>query len=194
MKRTLAPMLGLILLLGAGLALADREVEDYSETINMFKENATVASYFDSAYGYAVFPTIGKGGLGIGAARGGGQVYRGGAVTGFTTYTDISIGFQAGGQAYSQVVFFENQSAYDDFTSGNFEFDAGASAIAITASAEAGTSTTGTSAGAGTGGAGEQVTAGYRKGMLVFTVGKGGLMYEASIGGQKYKFEALEQP
>ncbi len=174
------------------MALADREVEDYSKTINMFKENATVASYFSSAHGYAVFPTIGKGGLGIGAARGKGQVYRGGQVTGFATYTDVSIGFQAGGQAYSQVVFFENEAAYADFTSGNFEFDAGASAIAITASAEAGTSTTGTSAGASTGGGGDKVAAGYRKGMLVFTVGKGGLMYEASIGGQKYKFEPIE--
>jgi lipid-binding SYLF domain-containing protein len=184
--------MALTLLLTTGSALADREVEDYSETISMFKENATVAGFFGSAYGYAVFPTIGKGGLGIGAAHGDGQVYRGGAVTGFTSYSDISIGFQAGGQAYSQVVFFENQASYDDFTSGNFEFDAGASAVAITASAEAGTGTTGSSAGAGTGGAGEQVSAGYQKGMLVFTVAKGGLMYEASIGGQKYNYEAIE--
>jgi len=192
MKKILSPILALTLLLTTGAALADREVEDYSETISMFKENATVAGFFGSAYGYAVFPTIGKGGLGIGAAHGDGQVYRGGAVTGFTSYSDISIGFQAGGQAYSQVVFFENQAAYDNFTSGNFEFDAGASAVAITASAEAGTGTTGSSAGAGTGGAGEQVSAGYQKGMLVFTVAKGGLMYEASIGGQKYNFEAVE--
>jgi hypothetical protein len=90
------------------------------------------------------------------------------------------------------VIFFEHQAAYDNFTTGNFEFDAGASAIAITASAEAGTSTTGTGASAGTEGAGTQTTTGYRKGMLVFTVGKGGLMYEASIGGQKYGFEAIE--
>ena len=94
---------------------------------------------------------------------------------------------QAVGQAYSQVVFFENQAPYDIVTSGNFEFDAGASAVAITASAQAGTS-----ASAGTGGAGEQVSAGYHKGMLVFTVAKGRLMYGASIDGQKYKFEAVE--
>jgi len=192
MIRIITPILAATLLALSSPVLADREVEDYSETISMFKENATVASFFDSAYGSAVFPTIGKGGLGIGAAHGDGQVYRGGAVTGFTSYSDISIGFQAGGQAYSQVVFFENQAAYDNFTSGNFEFDAGASAVAITASAEAGTSTTGSSAGAGTGGAGEQVSAGYQNGMLVFTVAKGGLMYEASIGGQKYGFEAVE--
>ena len=192
MKTILSATLALTLLLTTSVALADREVEDYSETINMFKENATVASFFGSAYGYAVFPTIGKGGLGIGAAHGDGQVYRGGAVTGFTSYTDVSIGFQAGGQAYSQVVFFENQAAYDNFTSGNFEFDAGASAVAITASAEAGTSTTGTSAGAGAGGPGAQVEAGYTSGMLVFTVAKGGLMYEASLGGQKYGYEPVE--
>jgi len=191
MKKIQTSIFAMMLLLLTTVAFADREVEDYSETINMFKENATVASFFSSAHGYAVFPTIGKGGLGIGAAHGDGQVYRGGSVTGFTSYSDVSIGLQAGGQAYSQVVFFENKAAYDDFTSGNFEFDAGASAIAINASAEAGTSTTGTSAGAGAGGPGAQVEAGYTNGMLVFSAGKGGLMYEASIGGQKYNFEAI---
>jgi len=192
MNKILSPMLAFSMLLTTGAVLADREVEDISETIDMFKENQTVAGFFGSAHGYAVFPTIGKGGLGIGAAHGDGQVYVGGAVTGFTSYSDVSIGFQAGGQAYSQVVFFENQAAYDDFTGGNFEFDAGASAVAITASAEAGTGTTGTGAGAGTGGAGQQVSAGYHNGLLVFTVAKGGLMYEASVGGQKFKVELQE--
>jgi hypothetical protein len=84
-------------------ALADREVEDYSETISMFKENPKVAPFFGSAFGYAVFPTNGKGGLSIGASHGKGQVYRGGAVTGFTPFSDVSIGFQAGGQASSQL-------------------------------------------------------------------------------------------
>jgi lipid-binding SYLF domain-containing protein len=172
--------------------LADREVEDYSETISMFKGNPKVAPFFSSAFGYAVFPTNGKGGLSIGASHGKGQVYRGGAVTGFTSFSDISIGFQAGGQAYSQVVFFENQSAYDNFSSGNFEFDAQASAIAITASAQASSGTTGTTASAGADGAGKQVAADFRKGMLVFVIGKGGLMYQAAIGGQKYGFEAAK--
>jgi lipid-binding SYLF domain-containing protein len=180
------------LCLWAPLVLADQEIKDYSETIGQFKENTAIAPFMSSAYAYAVFPKIGKGGLGIGAARGRGQVYRGGKVTGITSLTDISIGFQAGGQAYSQLVLFENKEAYDNFTSGEFEFDAGASAIAIqaTASAEAGTTGTGTDAAAG--GESEAKSAKYTNGLLVFTIAKGGLMYEASIGGQKYSFEAVE--
>ncbi len=91
----------------SGAAFADREVEVYSESIGMFKKNETVAPYFGSAFGYAVFPTIAKGGLGIGASHGKGQVYRGGSVTGFTAATTITIGFQAGGPAFSQVIFLK---------------------------------------------------------------------------------------
>ena len=183
----------MLLIAFSGAAFADREVEDYSESIGMFKKNETVAPYFGSAYGYAVFPTIAKGGLGIGASHGKGQVYRSGSVTGFTAATTVTIGFQAGGQAFSQVIFFENQNSYNDFISGNFEFDAQASAVAITASAQASSGTTGAGASAGAGGsAGKQAETPYRKGMLVFTIAKGGLMYEASIGGQKFSYEAVE--
>ena len=183
----------LLLIAFSGATFADREVEDYSETIGIFKKNDTVAPYFGSAYGYAVFPTIAKGGLGIGASHGKGQVYQGGKVTGFTAATTVTIGFQAGGQAFSQIIFFKDQGAYKNFTSGNFEFDAQASAVAITASAQASAGTTGTGASAGAGGtAGEQAETAYRKGMLVFTIAKGGLMYEASIGGQKFSFDEVE--
>ncbi len=178
---------------GAG-AWAASAVEDYSETISEFRQIATVSPFFSSAYGYAVFPTVGKGGLGIGGAYGKGQVYRGGKVTGFTSMTNLSIGFQAGGQAYSQVIFFENKSAYDEFTSGNFEFSASASAVAVTASAQAQTGTGGgASAGASThaSAGGKQAQAEYSDGLLVFILGKGGLMYEAAISGQKYSFKAL---
>jgi lipid-binding SYLF domain-containing protein len=173
---------------------ADREVENYSETIEIFNRNDTVTPYFGSAYGYAVFPTIGKAGLGIGGSHGKGQVYRGDNVTGFTSATSLSIGFQAGGQAFRQIIFFEDESAYKNFTSGNFEFDAQASAVAITASAQASAGTTGAGASAGAGGsAGKQAETPYRKGMLVFTIAKGGLMYEASIGGQKFSYDPLKQ-
>jgi lipid-binding SYLF domain-containing protein len=174
-------------------ACADREVANYSETIEIFKRNDTVAPYFGSAFGYAVFPTIGKGGIGIGGSHGKGQTYRGGSVAGFTSATSISIGFQFGGQAFSQVIFFEDESAYKNFTSGNFEFDAQASAVAITASAQASAGSQGTAASAGTGGsAGEQAKTAYRKGMLVFTIAQGGLMYEASIGGQKFSYDPVK--
>ncbi|MGB5551072.1 MAG: lipid-binding SYLF domain-containing protein, partial [Thermoanaerobaculia bacterium] len=169
-----------------------REVQDYSSTINNFKQSSDVAPFFDSAYGYAVFPTIGKGGLGIGAAHGKGQVYAGGKVTGFSSLSDISIGFQAGGQAYSQVVFFEDERAFSDFTSGNFEFGAQASAIAVQASASAEAGSEGAQAGASSGGSGgSMASTKYYKGMLVFTIGKGGLMYEATISGQKYTYDPL---
>lgn len=192
MKRALLMGLAGALIL-SGTALAEREVEDYSKTVDKFKGNPTVAPFFESAYGYAAFPTIGKGGFGIGGAHGKGQVYRGGKVTGFTSLTDVSIGFQFGGQAYSQIVFFEDESAYKNFTSGNFEFDAQASAIAVTASAQAKAGTEGATASAGAGGSGEHSTTGYRKGLAVFVMGKAGLMYEATIGGQKYGFTPLAE-
>ncbi len=181
-----------LLLFAASSFAGDVEIKDYSETINQFKENAAIAPLMSSAYGYAVFPKIGKGGLGIGAARGRGQVYQGGKVTGITSLTDISIGFQAGGQAYSQLILFEDQRAYDNFTSGEFEFDAGASAIAAQASASAEAGTTGVGTSADSGDDANAKSAQYTNGLLVFTIAKGGLMYEASIGGQKYSFEAVE--
>lgn len=193
MHRSRIAVIVALTLLVAGAGWAAREVEDYSETINNFKKSSDVAPYFDTAYGYAVFPNIGKAGLGVGGSHGKGQVYRQGEVTGFSSLTHLSIGFQAGGQAYSQIVFFEDERAFNDFTSGNFEFDATASAIAISASAGASTSTEGTGAGASTGGSGgSHATIGYHKGMLVFVIGKGGLMYEAAIGGQKYSFKPVK--
>ena len=104
--------------------------------------------------------------------------------------TQVSVGLQLGGQAYSEIIFFEDKRAFDDFTSGNFEFGAQASAVAITAGASASTSTgAGATAGA-SGGKNDANTVGrYDKGMAVFTVAKGGLMYEASIGGQKFKYK-----
>lgn len=175
----------------AATASAKRKVQDYTDAIDTFKESSDVAPYFDTAYGYAVFPNIGKAGLGVGAARGKGQVYHNDEVIGFTALTDISIGFQAGGQAYSQIVFFEDERALKDFTSGNFEFGAEAGAIAIQASATASASSEGAGAGASTGGSGGSHASSYYKGMLVFVIGKGGLMYEATISGQKYSYHAL---
>ena len=192
MKRILFALATLATTALAAPAFAE-QVEDYSETINKFKANSTAAPYFSSAYGYAVLPTIGKGGVGVGGARGKGQVYAGGDVTGFITMTQLSIGLQLGGQAYSQVIFLQDQRAYDDFTSGNFEFGADASAVAITASAQASAGTQGTGASAGAGGtAGVQAVTDYQKGMKVFTIAKGGLMYEAAVSGQKYKFTPLQ--
>jgi lipid-binding SYLF domain-containing protein len=180
-------MMTVLVFMLSGLALADK----YTDTIEVYKKSEAVQPFFKSAYGYVVFPTIGKGGLGIGGAYGKGQVYQGGKVTGEASLVKLSIGWQAGGQAFSQMIFFEDKRAYDEFTSGNFEFDASASAVAITAGVEAKAGTEGATASATAGPAtGAQAKTSYHKGMAVFTHAKGGLMYEASIGGQKFSFKA----
>jgi lipid-binding SYLF domain-containing protein len=188
-KSIYAVILSLLVLglIGSNSALADK----YTDTIDIYKKSEAVKPFFESAYGYAVFPTVGKGGLVVGGAYGTGQVYRGGVVTGEASLTKLSVGFQAGGQAFSQIVFFQDERAYDEFTKGEFEFDATASAVAITAGAQAKAGTEGATAGASAGPAtGKQAKTSYHKGMAVFVHAKGGAMFEASIGGQKFKFTA----
>jgi hypothetical protein len=170
-------------------ALADK----FTDTIDIFKKSEAVQPFFKSAYGYAVFPTVGKAGIGIGGAYGKGQVYRGGKVTGEAKLFKATIGFQLGGQAFSEIIFFKDKRAYDEFTGGSFEFDAAASAVAITAGAQAKAGTEGATAGASAGPAtGTQAKTRYHKGMAVFVHTKGGLMYEAAIGGQKFSFSAKQ--
>jgi lipid-binding SYLF domain-containing protein len=167
-------------------ALAD----EFSETEKVFKDAETSNAFFDNSYGYALFPTIGKGGFGIGGAHGDGRVYEQGHYVGDTSMTQITIGLQIGGQSFSQIIFFEDKDAFVGFTSGDFEFGANASAVAITVSAQASSSTAGSSAGAGTSDDNASLAGNYSNGMAIFTVVKGGLMYEASLGGQKFKYEA----
>jgi len=172
-----------MLVLAAGPALASD-----ADTIELFKGAGRSAQYFESAYGYAVFPNIGKGGFIVGGARGEGHVYEQGQRIGETVMNQISVGFQLGGTDYAEIIFFKNKSALDDFTSGNFEFDANAQVTAVTASAGASAGTTG-AGGSASGGEHDAATGGgYYKGMAVFTITRGGLMYEASIAGQKFSF------
>lgn len=182
----------LMITIAAVLALwGTVQADDYSDTIEMFGKAEQVKPFFDNAYGYAVFPTVGKGGIGIGGAYGKGQVYQGGKVTGEAKLLKATIGFQLGGQAFSEIIFFEDERAYREFTSGEFEFDATASAVAITVGAQAKAGTEGTTAGASAGPAtGKQAKSTYSNGMAVFVHTKGGLMYEAAIGGQKFSFKA----
>jgi lipid-binding SYLF domain-containing protein len=188
-KNYLFPIM-LIVVMAALVLSIPAYADKYSDTMDVFKKSEVVQPFFKNAYGYAVFPTIGKGGIGIGGSYGTGQVYQGGKVTGEVSMIKGSIGFQFGGQAFSQMIFFKDKRAYDEFTSGNFEFDATASAVAITAGAQASAGTEGASAGASAGPAtGKQAKTSYHKGMVVFTHAKGGLMYEASIGGQKFTFK-----
>jgi lipid-binding SYLF domain-containing protein len=167
-------------------ALADK----YSDALDSFRKAGETSKFMSSAYGYALFPTVGKGGIGIGGAYGKGRVYQGGKVIGSTTLTQASVGFQLGGQAYSQIIFFEDAHTLQEFTKGNFEFGADASAVIITAGATATAGTKGASASAST----EKKDAGtagtYYKGMAVFTIVKGGAMYELSLAGQKFTYKA----
>ena len=180
------------LLLFALLALpfAPALADDYADTIKTFRNAGQSGKFFGTSYGYAVFPTIGKGGVGIGGAHGKGRVYAKGASGGDPSMTQLTVGLQLGGQAYSQIVFFENKKAFDEFTGGNFEFGAQATAVAITAGASAQATTGGTGAGASGTQSHAKTAGGYQGGMAVFTVAKGGLMYEASIGGQKFNYKA----
>ena len=177
--------LALLVPLAAGAA----EVKDYSSTISVFNSSPNVQPFFKNAYGYAVFPTVGKAAFIVGGAYGEGQVYRGGKVTGTAKLVHASIGLQLGGKAFSEIVFFQDKRAYDTFTSGEFAFDAKASAVAITAGAQAQTSTAGSSASATAGPkTGAQAPANYNNGMATFVHQKGGLMGALALGGQKFSY------
>ncbi len=188
--RSQSSLLVAVVVLGA-LASAPARADGYADTIENFR-SALDGEFFGDSYGYAVFPTIGKGGVGVGGAHGNGRVYAQGEHVGDTKMTQLTFGLQLGGQAYSQIIFFVDERAFDEFTTGNFEFGAQATAVAITASASAAATTTGTGAGAATDEDSARVTGSYTKGMAVFTIAKGGLMYEASIGGQKFSYKAVE--
>jgi lipid-binding SYLF domain-containing protein len=164
--------------------------DNYSDTIALFKNAGESGTYFAKSHGYAVFPTIGKAGLGVGGAFGKGRVYEHGRLLGNASMTQLSVGFQAGGQGYSEIIFFEDKRSFDEFTTGNFEFGANVGAVAITAGASAAAGTSGASAGASAGKRDAATAGGYHDGVAVFTIAKGGLMYEASVGGQKFSYQA----
>lgn len=149
----------------------DPTAEDKAkQTIEDFKsKDPKLMVFFEKAYGYAVFPTVGKGGIGIGGAYGKGTVFVNDSPIGSSTLSQFTIGVQLGGQSYSQIIFFKEEETFERFKQGNFEFDAQASAVAVDEGAAA--------------------HAAYEKGVAIFTMAKGGLMFEASVGGQKFTFE-----
>ena len=175
-------------LMSATTTHAAATLEKCNATLDKFKQLGNVPDMMAVSYGYAVLPTIGKGGIGIGAAGGTGCVFEQGKHTGKVSMGQVTIGFQLGGQAYSQIILFKNADTYQEFTNGNFEFGADATAVALTYGAAAGANTQGASASAGD----TKATGSWKRGMAIYTLAKGGLMYEASIGGQKYKFKPLK--
>lgn len=180
------------LVLSITAARAGPDAEDYRKTVELFKNAGESANFFHKSYAYAVFPTVGEGGaFFVGGAGGKGGVFVRGRQVGETTMGQVSVGFELGGKAYSEIIFFKDKSALDDFESGNFEFGADASVVAITAGAGASAGTSGASAGA-SGGRKDAVTeGGFYKGMAVFTIAKGGLMYKAVVAGQKFSYKPL---
>lgn len=151
----------------------DQDVKNtkVAEAIAHFKNTyPNITIYFEKAYGYAVFPKVTKGGIGIGAAHGKGDVYEKGALIGTASLTQVTLGAQLGGQTYSEVIFFKDKETLDDFKASKMKLGAQASAVAATS--------------------GVSADADYNEGVAIFTLTKSGLMYEASIGGQKFRFEA----
>ncbi len=156
--------------LAAPAAARGDDVAEARRAVARFrKADPGLSRFFEKAAGYAVFPTVGKGAIGIGGAHGKGVLFERGRAVGRTTLTQVTVGFQLGGQAYSEIIFFESAEALADFKDGEFALAAQVSAVAAAAGASA--------------------DARYTQGVAVFTMAKGGLMYEASVGGQKFGFE-----
>lgn len=181
-------LMGILTLLLLALPLA-AWADSCTDTANLFRKAGQSANFFKTSYGYAVFPTIGKGGIGIGGAYGKGCVIAHGKRVGDTSMTQLSIGFQLGGQGYSEIIFFQDERAFKEFTGGNFEFGADATAVAITAAAGASASSTGGTASASISKHDAATAGAYYKGMATFYIIKGGLMYEAAIAGQKFSYK-----
>lgn len=188
MHKSLARIFLLLLLF---IPFSSAWADNFQDTIEVFRNAGQSGSFFDNSYGYAVFPTVGRAGIGIGGARGSGRVFVGGEHVGDTTMTQLTVGLQLGAQGYSMIVFFEDERAFEEFSSGSFEFSAQAKAVAITAGASASASTAGSSAGASGGRSDATTVGGFNRGLAIFTVARGGLMYEASIGGARFSYRPL---
>ena len=180
------------LLVGISTVAFAAKGDNFSSTIKVFRDSPATAKFFKHSYGYAVFPSIAKAGYVVGGSYGTGQVYRGGKVTGKSSVISGSIGFQIGGEVYSEIIFFKDKKAYNEFTSGNFEFGANAQAVARTAGAQAQAGTAGTNAGASVSPKNSaQAENDYVNGSAPFVHTTGGLMVGVSVGGQKFTFERL---
>lgn len=181
---------GVVLSVSFTSARADDPVKT-EHAIALFRHAGESGWFFRHSYGYAIFPTIGEGAFIVGGAGGKGQVFIHGRQVGDASVAQVSVGFQAGGQAYSEIIFFEDRRTADEFMSGNFEFGADAQVVAITAEAGASAATNGSGAGVSGGEKDARTIGHYYKGMAVFTIAKGGLMYQAAVSGQKFSYKPL---
>ena len=172
LRRTCLITLSVLALAAAGggqtARAAASEAEVKTSLAEFERASPAIKEIIKNAYGYAVFPTVAKGAIGIGGAHGDGLVYERGKLIGSATVSQVTIGFQLGGQAYRELICFQNKAALDRFKGGNYELDAQAGAVAVTA--------------------GISRDAAYEHGVAVYTIAKGGFMFEASVGGQKFSF------
>ena len=177
MKTRFLALMSVLIITSGQAQIGGWDPEAYEKAKNAVNEfqvkNPGMQKHFDQAYGYVIFPTIGKAAIGLGGAHGKGIVFDQGEPIGQAKMTQISWGLQLGGQAYREVIFFETEKALESFKKSDFEFAAQASAVALKAGASA--------------------DAAYENGVAVYTMTKGGLMYEASIGGQKFKYFPEDQ-
>lgn len=178
MKTLITTMIAFGLVLSSASVWAEWQPETNNEMelsvaqaiLKAKNRDETLTKWFEDAYAYAIYPKVGKGAVGIGGAHGKGIVIKGDSTIADTSLSQLTIGFQLGGQVYAEFIFFKDQTALDNFSRGNFEMSAQATAVALTAGASAETN--------------------YDSGVAVFTIADGGLMYEASIGGQKFKYKS----
>ena len=182
---------GAVLSVSFTSARADSDPVKTEKAIALFRHAGESAWFFHHSYGYVIFPTVGEGAFVVGGAGGKGQVFIRGQQVGEATLAQVSVGFQAGGQAYSEIIFFADKRSADEFESGNFEFGADAKVVAITAGADVSAATNGQQAGVSGGEKDARTVGHYYKGMAVFTIAKGGLMYQAAVSGQKFSFKPL---
>jgi lipid-binding SYLF domain-containing protein len=186
-----------VLIVGAALSVsfnsarADSDPVKTEHAVNLFRHAGESGWFFRHSYGYAIFPTVGEGAFVVGGAGGKGQVFVRGQQVGEATLAQVSVGFQAGGQAYSEIIFFADKRSAEEFMSGNFEFGADAKVVAITAGADVSAATNGSQAGVSGGEKDARTVGHYYKGMAVFTIAKGGLMYQAAVSGQKFSYKPL---
>lgn len=180
MMKILSTLVAVALVGPAALAFADDArhdepgVKQARQAIGQLKRaDPGLTRFFDSAAGYAVFPTVGKGAIGVGGAHGTGVLFEKGNAIGKATLTQLTVGLQLGGQAYTEIIFFETEKALADFKKGEFAIAAQVSAVAAAAGASA--------------------NARYVEGVSVFTLAKGGVMAEASVGGQKFSYEPFQK-
>ena len=167
--------------------------DPYDSTIDLFESSPNVKPFFEESYAFAVFPSISQGGFGLGGAYGEGKVYVDNRVVGTISLSEISFGFQMGGQIFSEIIFLQDERAFDEFTQGTYEFSADATAVAIAAGIQAQTGTVGDTAGASRGASlGGHLETTYNRGTAIFIHSLGGLMFEVAVAGQKFKFQSLE--